>query len=110
LLKFPDPTFKPDALFNMDRQAIVVSLSSVCFEFGEQLTLCYQKTYKEFWATRDGQGSYSREMRPDFVLEFSVRNENTERDRQKILIVLDTKYRVETALNLAPSRSRVPHP
>jgi len=68
-IMFPDPAFRPDALFSMDGQAITVSPSQVCFDFGEQLRLCFQRTYREFWIERDGRGTYSRYMRPDFAIE-----------------------------------------
>lgn len=102
-IMFPDPTFRPDALFSMNGRAIAVSTSQICFDFGAQLKLCFQRTYKEFWIERDGRGTYSRYMRPDFAVEMSVQNDNTGYGEQKILIMLDAKYRVEAGLNDALS-------
>lgn len=97
-IMFPESTFKPDSLFTMNGRAIVISPSQVCFDFGEQLKLCFQRTYKEFWIERDGRGTYSRYMRPDFTIESLIPD-----NKQKILIVLDAKYRVEAGLNDALS-------
>ena len=102
-IMFPDPTFRPDALFSMNGRAVAVSPGQICFDFGEQLRLCFQRTYKEFWIERDGRGTYSRYMRPDFAIETIIQNSNTGHDEQKILIVLDAKYRVEAGLNEALS-------
>lgn len=95
---FPELAFKPDCLFAIDGRTLVVSPRQVCFNFGDQLRLYFQRTYKEFWIERDGRGTYSRYMRPDFIIESSVPDV-----RQKILIVLDAKYRVEAGLNDALS-------
>jgi predicted component of viral defense system (DUF524 family) len=102
-IMFPDPEFRAESLFAMDRGAIVISPSQVCFDFGEQLRLCFQRTYREFWIERDGRGTYSRYMRPDFALETPPQVESLQDSRQRILIVLDAKYRVETGLNDALS-------
>ncbi len=96
---FPDPDFRPDSLFKMDGRSIVVSPSQICFDFGKQLRLCFQRTYREFWIEKDGRGTYSRFMRPDFAIETSVQRD----DEQNILLILDAKYRVETGLNEALS-------
>ncbi|MEO7019814.1 MAG: DUF2357 domain-containing protein, partial [Ktedonobacteraceae bacterium] len=97
---FPDTAFNPDILFAANGRTITVSPGATCFDFGGQLRLCFQRTYKEFWVEEDGKGTYSRYMRPDFAIEVS--NEAAT-NGPKILIILDAKYRVETGLNEALS-------
>jgi hypothetical protein len=97
---FPDTDFNPDALFTAYGRSITVSPGATCFDFGGQLRLCFQRTYKEFWLEEDGKGTYSRYMRPDFALEISNQSAI---EGSGILIILDAKYRVEAGLNEALS-------
>jgi predicted component of viral defense system (DUF524 family) len=97
---FPDTNFNPDALFTISSRSITVSPGATCFDFGGQLRLCFQRTYKEFWLEEDGKGTYSRYMRPDFALEISNQSAT---GGPGILIILDAKYRVEAGLNEALS-------
>lgn len=58
------------------------------------LSLGFQRRYREFWLETDGRGSFSREMRPDIVVESLP-------DTPEVLVVLDAKYRVGADLNEA---------
>jgi len=56
------------------------------------IALAFQRRYREYWLEADGRGSFSREMRPDIVLESLPGAEER-------LIILDAKYRIGTDLN-----------
>src|SRR5579884_190273 len=102
-IMFPEASFSSDAIFTMDKRTIVISPNQVCFDFGKEIKLCFQRTYKEFWIERDGRGTYSRYMRPDFAIETTAQENTASDNKQEILIVLDAKYRVEAGLNDALS-------
>ncbi|WP_151736787.1 DUF2357 domain-containing protein [Paenibacillus tengchongensis] len=88
---FPSAAFSTNELFGMSTEKeVVVSANNVILEVADQVFLCYQKTYKEYWVEENGIGSYSRELRPDITLEF-LENAN--------IIVLDAKYRIDNNLN-----------
>ena len=54
--------------------------------------LMFQRSYREYWLEKDRRGSFSREMRPDIVVE-SIG------DAAQQLVVLDAKYRIGPDLN-----------
>lgn len=54
--------------------------------------LAFQRRYREYWLEADGRGSFSREMRPDIVVESLP-------EAQERLIILDAKYRIGADLN-----------
>lgn len=56
------------------------------------LALAFQRRYREFWLEADGRGSFSREMRPDIVIENLP-------GADERLIILDAKYRIGADLN-----------
>jgi hypothetical protein len=61
------------------------------------VTILFQRSYREYWLERGGQGSFTRTMTPDIVVTTPGGTEGAK------LIVLDAKYRVEQALNDAIS-------
>ncbi|MFN3354310.1 MAG: DUF2357 domain-containing protein, partial [Brevundimonas sp.] len=67
---------------------------------GAGLSLSFQRRFREYWLEKDGRGSFSREMRPDIVVE---RLGEGKRD----LIVLDAKYRIGADLNDALSSTHM---
>ena len=61
---------------------------AVTVNVGSGWSLCFQKSFREFWLEPGRRGSFSRIMRPDIVMG---RGQAEEPGR---LIVLDAKYRV----------------
>lgn len=64
------------------------------------LALSFQRRFREYWLEKDGRGSFSREMKPDIVVE-RLTNEAGG------LIVLDAKYRIGSDLNDALSSTHM---
>jgi len=79
----------------LDATKLIMRLEGRPFRFGA-FTLLFQPSYREVWRTHGPDvGSFSRMMRPDIAFETATPPSATERP----IIVLDAKYRVETALN-----------
>lgn len=76
-----------------DRILVSIRRSCVVFSSGEKLY--FQREFAEFWKAADGVGSYSRLMVPDIALEIA----DKDNPQLRTLIVLDSKYRIETSLN-----------
>jgi len=74
---------------------LVLAASSVTLDYGDDFTLAYQKGFGEYWREEDLIGSISRRMRPDIAI--------IAQDRPQETLIMDAKYRVETALNEALS-------
>lgn len=64
------------------------------------LALSFQRRFREYWLEKDGRGSFSREMRPDIVLERLAGDAPG-------LVVLDAKYRIGADLNDALSSTHM---
>lgn len=82
------------ALFNTSaKDAVRISASAVFIKLGPKFTLCFKRTYEEYWLAKPpGQsGSFSRKMIPDISF---LSDADT-----GYLIVLDAKYRVDQQLN-----------
>lgn len=87
-------------LFISDRSgSLTVATQSVVVAVGAGWKLCFQRRYREFWNESDGRGSYSRDMKPDVV----VQQESTDATAASRMIVLDAKYRIDAGLNDALS-------
>ena len=67
---------------------VTVVAGAVTVNVGSGWSLCFQKSFREFWLEPGRRGSFSRIMRPDIVMG---RGQAEEPGR---LIVLDAKYRV----------------
>ncbi len=75
-----------------DRSGLVVSLRAKPFRFRD-FTLVFQPEYREMWRTgAKTVGSFSRTMMPDLALELGG-------DVSRPVVVLDAKYRVDTAID-----------
>lgn len=74
---------------------VTVTAGAVCVLFENGVSLCFQRRFREYWEEESGQGSFSREMIPDFTVVIP-RAEGGAR-----LIVLDAKYRIENNINTA---------
>jgi hypothetical protein len=76
---------------------LVRHLETRALDFGE-FRLIYQPLYREIWRSGGPRiGSFSRQMQPDISISPSAM------DKDRPLIVLDAKYRVEAGLNAAVS-------
>lgn len=64
------------------------------------LTLSFQRRFREYWLEKDGRGSFSREMRPDIVVERLAGDAPG-------IVVLDAKYRIGADLNDALSSTHM---
>lgn len=85
------------SLFLSDgRGGVTISAGSISVAVGPGKILCFQRQYREYWTETTGQGSFSRTMVPDLVLSGSDFNSS-----EKLVIVLDAKYRIESGLNEA---------
>ena len=78
---------------------LTIAASAVTVKVSPSWEIMFQKRYEEFWKADDGRGSFSRTMTPDIVLAGTTGGEGA----QAQLIVLDAKYRIDTALNDAIS-------
>ena len=81
-----------------DQEKVTIPKQAITIDLGNGYSLAFQRTYREFWVEVDGQGSFSRSMRPDMAL--TVPNAD---DSLPTLVVLDAKYRVDSELNDAVS-------
>lgn len=87
-------------LFTRDAAGgLTIAASAVTVKVSASWEVMFQKRYEEFWKADDGRGSFSRSMTPDIVLAGKTSGEAA----QAQLIVLDAKYRIDTALNDAIS-------
>lgn len=87
-------------LFTRDATGgLTIAASAVTVKVSSSWEIMFQKRYEEFWKADDGRGSFSRAMTPDIV--FAKRTGAGGSKSQ--LIVLDAKYRIDTALNDAIS-------
>lgn len=87
-------------LFTRDAKGgLTIAASAVTVKVSPSWDIMFQKRYEEFWKANDGRGSFSRSMAPDIVLAGKTGGEVA----QAQLIVLDAKYRIDTALNDAIS-------
>ncbi len=78
---------------------LTIAASAVTVKVSKDWELMFQKRYEEFWKADDKRGSFSRTMTPDIVLA----GPNPKAPGPPKLIVLDAKYRIDTALNDAIS-------
>lgn len=78
---------------------LTIAASAVTVKVSASWEIMFQKRYEEFWKADDGRGSFSRTMTPDIVLAGKTSGDGA----QAQLIVLDAKYRIDTALNDAIS-------
>lgn len=74
------------------RGSVVLSPGPVTVPLASGMVLSFQLTFREFWKEASGRGSYSRTMRPDMVVSAPP-------ESHRPLIILDAKYRIDTALN-----------
>ncbi|EEA95092.1 DUF2357 domain-containing protein [Pseudovibrio sp. JE062] len=86
--------FTHDALGGM-----TIATNAVTVKISHDWEIMFQKRYDEFWKSGNGRGSFSRTMTPDVV----VANKFRSHSKQSKLIVLDAKYRIDSALNDAIS-------
>lgn len=95
-----DPSLNGNTLFtdNAEQNALTFSLSAASVEFNGHV-LDFKPSFGEIWKTAEGIGSSSRPLVPDIVL--SLRPIGTSAVRT--MVVLDSKYRVESQLNAAIS-------
>ncbi|MEE4208073.1 MAG: DUF2357 domain-containing protein [Parvularcula sp.] len=88
------------SLFTRDAAGgLTIAARAVTVKVSSSWKIMFQKRYEEFWKADDGRGSFSRIMTPDIVLAGKAGDETA----QAQLIVLDAKYRIDTALNDAIS-------
>lgn len=89
-----DPQLDASSMFTDDpeRNQLTLSLQATAIEFCGR-TLKFKPVFQEVWKTKDGIGSYSRQMIPDIVLELQTTS------YARSIVVLDAKYRVESQLN-----------
>lgn len=80
----------------VDSSQLTFSLQATAVSFSGK-ALRFQATFNEVWTTQNGTGSYTRTMVPDVVFEF-IGAGGANR-----LLILDSKYRVESQLNDAIS-------
>lgn len=73
---------------------VTIAAGAIVVPIGDGNVLCFQREYREYWNTADGEGSYSRTMIPDVVLAGTGLGVATRR-----VIVLDAKYRINDGLN-----------
>lgn len=90
-----DPGLNPSSMFVdiPEQNKLTLSLRSTAAEFSGH-ALRFKPIFEEVWKTKDGIGSYSRQMIPDVVLEVVATCGFYRR-----LVILDAKYRVELQLN-----------
>lgn len=73
---------------------VTISSGAIGVPVGSDMTLFFQRQYREYWLDPAGEGSFSRTMVPDIVLARSgVDGEG------RSMIVLDAKYRINEGLN-----------
>ena len=77
---------------------VTVSAGAISVPIGDDRLLCFQRQYREYWVEPDGDGSFSRTMKPDVVLSGTGLGGPGHR-----VIVLDAKYRINDGLNDALS-------
>ncbi|MEM8571787.1 MAG: DUF2357 domain-containing protein [Pseudomonadota bacterium] len=78
---------------------LTIAASAVTVTVSSDWELMFQKRFDEFWKADDKRGSFSRTMTPDIVLA----GPSPKATGPSKLIVLDAKYRIDTALNDAIS-------
>ena len=87
-------------LFTHDASGgLTIAASAVTVQVSPSWQIMFQKRYEEFWKASDGRGTFSRAMTPDVVVACG----SGRQDGKSKLIVLDAKYRIDTALNDAIS-------
>lgn len=74
------------------RGTVILSRGPVTVPLASGIALSFQLTFREVWLEASGRGSYSRSIRPDLVLSGPP-------EGGWPLIILDAKYRIDTALN-----------
>lgn len=95
-LEFPGAGIDMAGLFSRTAQGgIELAAGQARISFDSGWELCFQRRYREFWISEDGCGSFSRTLVPDITLHGT--------SRPAVLIVLDAKYRIESALDDALS-------
>lgn len=90
-----DPDIDATSIFSdaLDANMLTYSLRSTSLQFQGSI-LRFKPIYNEVWRSDDGVGSYSRQMIPDIVLEVQESPLLPKR-----VLILDTKYRIESELN-----------
>ena len=84
----------PSALFrNEGSGGVTIAAGAVTVPIGGDWVLCFQRNYCEYWCADDGVGSFSRSMKPDVVLAGTFPGAS-----ERIVIVLDAKYRIDQNL------------
>lgn len=87
-------------LFRYGKQGeVTIASDSAAVRISQDLVLCFQREFKEFWLESSGKGSFSRPMKPDLVIETG----REAADAPARIIVLDAKYRIGSALGDALS-------
>lgn len=95
-LEFPNAAIDIAGLFaGTSPGGIEMATGEARIRFDSGWELCFQRRYREFWVSEDGCGSFSRTLIPDITLHGA--------SQPAVLIVLDAKYRIESALNDALS-------
>lgn len=85
--------FRPDG-----RGGLTIAANTVVVPLDDARRLFFRRQFREFWLEDEGQGSFSRTMTPDFVLQFTPDGSGL-----RPLVIFDAKYRVEDGLNAALS-------
>ena len=85
-------------LFSRGRHQNVISFASDApiLHLTPDVSLAFKRNYREYWLEADGVGSFSRTMQPDVAIRIGAPS-----GRERQLIVLDAKYRVEKQLSAA---------
>ena len=98
--EFGPAVFDFRTLFRRDAAGgLTIAASAVTVKVSMAWEIMFQKRYEEFWKADDGRGSFSRTMTPDIVLSGNTIGAGVHAQ----LIILDAKYRIDTALNEAIS-------
>ncbi|AHE33783.1 hypothetical protein Y045_1538 [Burkholderia pseudomallei MSHR2451] len=77
---------------------VTIAAGAVIVPIGGDKTLCFQRQYREYWIEGDREGSFSRTMVPDVVLAGTGLGRP-----ERVVIVLDAKYRIDNGLSDALS-------
>lgn len=77
---------------------VTIAAGAVIVPIGGDKTLCFQRQYREYWIEDDREGSFSRTMVPDVVLAGTGLGRP-----ERVVIVLDAKYRIDNGLSDALS-------
>ncbi|OJA59930.1 hypothetical protein BGV68_05405 [Burkholderia ubonensis] len=86
-------------LFSSDTMGgVTIAAGAVIVPIGGDRILCFQRQYREYWTESDREGSFSRTMVPDVVLAGTGLG-----GPERVVIVLDAKYRINSGLSDALS-------